>query len=107
VASTVDDSFESSVLTAAAFPETSTISLAWPTCILASTRVIDPALTVTALLLNDRKPPASTATSYSPAGSSFTVYAPEVLVVVLTDRFVPLLVTITFAPAIAAPEGSV
>src|SRR6202163_1100802 len=70
---TVVASLESSVLTAAASPVTSTVSEALPSCNFASTREMVPAFAVTPLFSSFLKPEASTSTLYVPGGTSFTV----------------------------------
>src|SRR5712692_2780388 len=70
---TVVASLESSVLTAAAAPVTSTISRAWPIVILTSTCAMVPAFIGTSVLETVLKPAASTDTLYVPTGTSLTV----------------------------------
>src|ERR1700686_994390 len=70
---TIVESLESSVLTAAASPVTSTTSEALPICILKSTCAMVPTFAVTPALETVLKPPASTVILYTPGGTSFTV----------------------------------
>ena len=56
---------------------------------------------------NSLKPACLISTLYTPTGTCAKVKLPDSVVVVVSEAFVPILVKVTDAPAIAAPPGSV